>query len=498
MGLLVIICLILLAIVAVQIGRVTELAAKIRGEEEMQEQSNKRHGFIGMVFMIVFLVGCVWSSLYYKNWMLGYGPHESASAHGGSLDDLFDITLFFTGIVFVITQILLFYFANKYRGVRGRKALFMPHDNTLEIVWTAIPALVMAFLVIKGLDVWNTVMADVGPEDNELEIEATGYQFAWNIRYPGADNKLGTRDFKKIVLGSNPIGQDWTDKKNLDDFHPSEIVLPVGKKVRVRITALDVLHNFYLPHFRVKMDAIPGLPTYFVFTPTKTTEEYRRELSKYPEYNALFDQNDPELGTLWENFEYELACAELCGTGHFSMRRVVRVVSEEEYQDWLDQQQSLYLSQIRGTDEDPYKDEWLDFEIAERRSDFNDTFEKILTAPDSIAKIIRFKYVNFETGSAQLTALSRYELGFLVDAMNKYPNLTIELSGHTDNTGDIDANQLLSENRAKSVYDFLLAQNIGADRLTSVGYGQTQPIDTNDTDAGREQNRRTEFKILTQ
>lgn len=135
----------------------------------------------------------------------------------------------------------------------------------------------MTFLVVGGLDAWNEVMADVSDDDKYLEIEATGFQFGWNLRYPGADGLIGEKNYK-IISSENPLGQNWKDEKNLDDFLATELVLPVGQKVRVRITAQDVLHNFYLPHFRVKMDAIPGMPTYFVFTPSKTTEEYRQEL----------------------------------------------------------------------------------------------------------------------------------------------------------------------------------------------------------------------------
>ena len=104
------------------------------------------------------------------------------------------------------------------------------------------------FLVVGGLDVWNEAMADVEPGEEVIEFEATGYQFAWALRYPGEDGKLGTRDYTKIN-GVNSLGQVWTDEKNLDDLMVDEIVLPKGKKVRVRIIARDVLHNFYLPHF---------------------------------------------------------------------------------------------------------------------------------------------------------------------------------------------------------------------------------------------------------
>jgi cytochrome c oxidase subunit 2 len=356
--------ILLIIVVMVQVGKVTELANKLRGEEEAEQLSNKRSGMGLLIFMVAFLVFCVGSAIYYKNWMLGYGPHEAASEHGGRLDSLFNVTLFFTGIVFVITQLLLFYFAWKYSGVKGRKALFMPHDNRLEIVWTVIPAVVMTFLVISGLDAWNEVMADTKDGEEYMEIEATGYQFAWHIRYPGEDGKLGARDYK-LINAVNPIGQDWNDQKNWDDLHPSEIVLPVGKQVRVRITSRDVLHNFYLPHFRLKMDAVPGMPTYFVFTPSKTTEEYRRELSTYKEYQAPSDPADPNSDPLWKVFNYELACAELCGSGHYSMRRIVRIVSEEEYKTWLAEQKPYYQNSVRNTAEDPFNGQQLPGEVSE-------------------------------------------------------------------------------------------------------------------------------------
>jgi len=352
-SLIVLLCIVLLLIVILQISRINDLAKRIRGDEESELISNNQTAVWLLVFVIVFLIGTVWSAYHYKNYMLGYGPHVSASEHGGKLDTIFDITLVATGIVFFITQFLLFYFAFKYRQKKGRKALYMPHDNKLEVIWTIVPAVVMAALVIGGLDAWNTVMKDVDEKDNYMEIEAMGMQFAWVIRYPGADGALGTRNFRKIT-GANPMGLDWTDAKTLDDFQPNEIVLPVGKKVRVRITSRDVLHSFFIPHMRVKMDAVPGMPTYFVFTPKITTAEYRNNLSKYAEYNTLADPKDPDSKKRWEIFEYELACAELCGNSHFSMRVPVKIVTEQEYQTWLKTQTSYYVQNIQGKDEDPY------------------------------------------------------------------------------------------------------------------------------------------------
>lgn len=497
-GLIIIGCLILIVIVVIQIGRVTELAAKIRGEEEVQFESNKRSANFMLLFMIVFLALTIWSAWHYKNWMLGYGPHESASAHGIALDDAFNITLFFTGIVFVLTHIALFWFAYKYRGRKGVISEFMPHDNKLEVIWTAVPAVVMCFLVIKGLVAWNEVMSDVKEGEEHIEIEATGQQFLWHLRYPGPDGKLGTRNFRLIKSGENPLGQDWMDDKNLDDLMPSDIVLPVGKKVRVRITAMDVLHNFYLPHFRVKMDAVPGMPTYFVFTPTKTTEEYRQELSKYPEYQQPSDPKDPKSPPLWKTFEYELACAELCGKGHFSMKKLVRIVSEEEYEKWLKEQQSYYLSSVRGKDFDPRKDEVLDLEVRKRKQDFETAVDKALSAAKPEEKVIRLDYVYYKTGSAELDDKSKYELDNLVGVLNKYPKMTIEIASHTDSDGEDADNLTLSQNRSRSVFSYLVGKQISASRLSSKGYGETKPVDSNDTDEGKAKNRRTEFQILTQ
>lgn len=496
-GLIVIAILILLAIVVVQIGKVTELSSRIRGEEEIELRNNRTQGRWLLIFMVVFLTLCFLTAAYYKNWMMGYGPHTAASAHGGQLDQLFDTTLWFTGIVFVITHILLFYFAWKYSARKGQRASFISHNNTLEIVWSSIPAVVMTFLVIKGLVAWNGVMADVSPDEEVIEIEATGYQFAWHIRYPGPDGLLGSRDYKKIT-GANPLGQVWTDDKNLDDIHPSEIVLPVNKKVRVRITSRDVLHNFFLPHFRMKMDAVPGIPTYFVFTPITTTEEYRAGLSQYPEYNVPIDPEDPDSPMLWEVYNFELACAELCGSSHFAMRRIVRIVSEEEYEEWLASQHSYYMTNIRNTRYDSRLGEIFDTEITERHHDFFTEMERLLATPEGQEKILAMKYTSFETGSTTLTGHSKHEISNAAELMRKYPDVHFEVGGHTDNTGDAAENLILSQQRAEVVVAELVKRGIDPLRLKAVGYGQMRPSTDNDTEEGRAQNRRTELKIIAQ
>jgi cytochrome c oxidase subunit 2 len=494
-ALIIFLSLVLLVIVIMQISKLTDLYARIRGEEEVEERMNRSQARGMLLFLVGFLALTILSATWWKNYMLGYGPHGAASAHGGTLDSLFNWTLFFTGVVFILTHIGLFYFAWKYKKQKGSKGVHVSHNDTLEIVWSAIPAVVMTFLVVKGLLAWNKTMADVKEGEDYVEIEATGYQFAWHLRYPGPDGLLGTRDYKKITA-ENPLGQDWTDAKNWDDIHPDEIVLPVNKKVRVRITARDVLHNFYLPHFRVKMDAVPGLPTYFVFTPTKTTEEYRNELRNYPEYNKPKDPTDPESKMLWEEFNYELACAELCGRSHYSMRRIVRIVSEDEYNAWLAKQQSYYLSSVRGKDADPNKGKLLDIEIKSNREALFTTVEQTLADTAGVGKAIRLDFVQFATGANTLTEDSRHQIADLAEILKKYPQLRIEVGGHTDNVGDAAANVTLSQDRANVVRDALVANGIDGARLVAAGYGSSRPTETNDTEEGRAKNRRTEFKII--
>ncbi len=337
----------LLGVILIQIGKISDLSSNILGEEKYEERNNAKQAFWLLVFMVVFLVGTIWSALHFKNQLLGYGPLKAASEHGSMIDDVFNTTLIPTGIIFVITHILLFWYAYKYHKRRGHRAKFISHNNTLELLWTIVPVIVMTFLVVKGMIVWNKVMPDIDSDTQYLEIEATGYQFAWDIRYPGPDGVLGNKDYRLIDPANNSLGIDWSDPASHDDVilgGTDMIVLPVDTTIRVRITSKDVLHNFYLPHFRVKMDAVPGLPTYFVFRPTKTTAEFRKELKKYPEWNEPYDPEDPKSNPRWKEFNFELACAELCGVGHYSMRRVVKIVTQDEYKAWEKDLKATYLA----------------------------------------------------------------------------------------------------------------------------------------------------------
>lgn len=490
--LIVFICIALLLLIILQVARVRDLAKQLRGAEEITARNTNATGLYLLAFVGVFLTVATFSAFYYKNYMLGYGPHESASEHGLRIDTMMNWTLLVTYSVFILTHILLFYYAFKYRTKKGRKAQFISHDNTLEIAWTAIPAVVMTFLVIGGLDAWNDIMGDVGEGEDVVEIEATGYQFGWQMRYPGPDGLLGKKDFR-LITGVNALGQDFRDPKNHDDILMQDVVLKKGQKYRVRITAQDVLHDFYLPQFRVKMDAVPGLPTYFVFTPTKTTKEYRKELSQYEEYQVI-DEDDGEK-MLWETRDFELACAELCGIGHWSMRKKVIVLEPEEYDDLMAEQESFYLTSIRNSDADPFKGELLPFEIKQRSEEFNAAATSALETPEDDDNTLVLEYVTFETGSATLTSLSRYQLDDAVAFLEANPDVMAQLRGHTDNQGDAELNMDLSERRARAVQSYLTENGVAPSRLTSVGFGQTRPLEDNATEEGRAVNRRTELYI---
>jgi len=284
-------------------------------DKKIATGSNKVNAGLFLVLLIGGFGWMFWYSIvYFDDYTL-----PVASEHGVVTDHLFWVTMAITGFVFVVTHILLFVFPVKYYYKEDRKAMFFPENHKLELIWTVVPAIVLAGLVFTGLQAWNDITSEA-PADSEV-IEVFGQQFAWVPRYSGADDKLGDFDYRKISL-DNKLGVDFTDEEALDDFIPREIHLPKGKPVLFKIRARDVLHSVYAPHFRLKMDAVPGMPTQFHFVPTKTTAEMREETGN-PEFN------------------YELACAEVCGRGHFAMRLLIIVDTPEEYEKWKSEHKTL-------------------------------------------------------------------------------------------------------------------------------------------------------------
>jgi cytochrome c oxidase subunit 2 len=303
-----------------KILRVYDLTNKMQGKKGINW--NNVMGVICLVFLIVGMYGAYWSLTVQGSMKLPV----SASAHGGDIDDMFNLTTVLTLIVFVITQICLFGFAFFYRGSEKRKGYYYPHNNTIEKIWTVIPAIVLTILVIFGFFTWQNVM-DSANRKGDLNIDVTGHQFAWELRYPGPDGKLGSVDYK-LTTGLNNLGVDFKDRNSYDDIHADTLVLPVNHPVRLNIHAQDVIHSVYMPQFRVQLNAVPGLPTFFRFIPTITTAQMRVET------------DNPK-------FEYLLYCNKICGGGHYNMQKVVRVVSEAEYQDWIAHQKPYMTDALK-------------------------------------------------------------------------------------------------------------------------------------------------------
>lgn len=350
LGIIILICIIL---VVFYVARTVELTKEIQGELDDTTKRSNIQGILLLGFLIVFFIGIAWSSKLFLPRMIP----TPASVHGLEIQKLFNITLFFTGIVFIITHIVLFWFAFRYREKKGAKAFSFTHSNMLEIIWTVIPAAVMMILVAKGMITWLNIFPSTKdmPKD-KLVIEVTAQQFKWNLRYPGVDGNFGNRKIDQEHIGiaskeewwKNEFGIDWDDSASHDDFFADTLYLVKNKPVLCKLGALDVLHSFYLPHFFVKMDCVPGVPTTFYFTPTHTTMEKREELSKLPEWQKI----NPTTGApRYTTFMYELACTELCGRSHFGMQKYVMVVEQAEYDKWVLCHTPAYASVKKAKDD---------------------------------------------------------------------------------------------------------------------------------------------------
>lgn len=306
---------VLVLVILYMIFRIGNLVTLVKGEKDAVGSGNKINAFLMMAFMIIGLVGFYWYSFaHFDKYTL-----PIASEHGKITDSLFWVTMAICVAAFTIIFIVMFWFAYKYQYKEGRKAEYFADNHTLEILWTLVPAVVMALLIFRGLRAWSDI---TGPASKDaVIIEMVAQQFAWTARYPGQkDEELGKIDFR-LIDASNEFGLDLSDKNSFDDFKSQELHLPVGKEVVLKIRSKDVLHSVFLPHFRVKMDAVPGMRTQFKFIPTKTTQQMRDETGN-PAFN------------------YEMACTEICGKGHFTMRFPVVVDDADSYAKWKGSQES--------------------------------------------------------------------------------------------------------------------------------------------------------------
>ena len=313
---------VLIFLVIFQISKASEYVSILKGEEKARKQSNRINGFMMIGFLIVGLIGVWWcNELYYPHSSL---PEGAASVEGRSIDTMMWTDIIITGFVFFVTQILLFWFSFKYQASDKRKAYYYPHNNTLELIWTGVPAITLTILVVFGLKGWFKFTSDA-PKNSQV-IEITGHQFGWEIRYPGKDGVFGRKNYKLTnPAQGNPLGVDWEDAASHDDIHvPTTMHVVVNKPVKLVINSQDVIHDVGLPQFRMKMDAVPGMPTTLWFTPDITTKEMAKK------------KGNPD-------FVYEIACDQMCGKGHFTMRGVIVVETQKEYNAWMIKQRPEYI-----------------------------------------------------------------------------------------------------------------------------------------------------------
>jgi len=327
--------IVLVFVVIFQIAKASEYVSILKGEESARKQNNTINGFLMLAFLFLGLIGVFYCHHILSGRLLG----ESASKEGEKVDEMLNLTFIVTGIVFFITQILLFWFAYRFQEKENRRALFFPHNNTMEVIWTVVPAIVLSVLVVIGLRNWFIFTGDA--PKNALVVEVTGRQFGWIFRYPGRDKEFGKRYFRNIDPSSNSLGLVWADNKEFnqkadpatydDIVNDNTMYVIKNRPVKLIIGSRDVIHDVGLPHFRMKMDAVPGIPTTLWFTPKYTTAEMKEKTGN-------------------PNFQYEISCDQICGNGHYSMKGIIEVVSREEYDAWMVKQKPYYYSAFPDRD----------------------------------------------------------------------------------------------------------------------------------------------------
>lgn len=413
-----VVVIILGVITLAQLMRLYETSSKLRkgGEQDISNSDNDLNAKAMIAFMVLLFGGFIWLMLHY-GWV-GRGP--SASVHGEDQDWLLNINLIIIIAVFFLTNALLFIFSYKYVRKAGVKAYYFPHDNKLEAAWTITPAIVLAIIIILGLQQWNQVTDKAS--DEALRVELFSYQFGWEARYAGVDNKLGKFDYKLTtdknplallttesieeainVMENGPAGikvlesqlndhnlmlipddrekmsEDLNRKERmirllyqmkkghnpqLDAFAWDDIMqkdtlyLKKGTEYEFNFRSKDVIHSAYFPHFRVQMNTVPGQTTRFKFTPKLSTKEMRDI------------KND-------ENFNYALLCNKICGGSHYKMRMFVVVLEPKEYDEWM-------AGKVNST----FKDSFFGAEMAEETPAETETTDKEESTEEIVQEVI--------------------------------------------------------------------------------------------------------------
>ena len=257
--------------------------------------------FVAIIFVLI-IVGSIIFHFWSPWWW------TPVASNWGNIDDTIILTFWVTGAVFVAVCLFMSYCVWAYRYRPDRKAEYKPEDKKLEFRLTWLTALGVAALLAPGLVVWNKFIT---VPENAMKIEVVAYQWGWNYRLPGADGVLGKTSVG-LISDDNPYGLDSSDPNSKDDIlvMDADLHLEINQPVKVELRSFDVLHNFYVPQFRAKMDMLPGIITYYWFIPEKKGD-------------------------------YEILCAEYCGTGHYAMRGRVLVDDEKDYSNWLAKQISF-------------------------------------------------------------------------------------------------------------------------------------------------------------
>jgi cytochrome c oxidase subunit II len=376
------IVVIVLGVIAIaQLVRMYELSSKLgkKSESDFNIRDNNLNGKLLFGFMLFQFLGFIYLMLKY-GWT---GRGESASVHGDQYDWLLNLNLWIVIAVFFLTNFLLFWFSAKYVKKPGVKAYYFVHDNKMEVIWTIIPAVVLAVIIILGLRTWNNITDDAAKDS--IRVELFSKQFDWTARYSGEDNMLGKFDYK-LTTDANELGlmtqatidsaifhmengvsgiktleaklndrntimvpedreamvNDLSRKQRLirllyqmkekhdtkidamaydDIIQKDTLFLSVNKEYEFTFRAKDVIHSAYFPHFRAQMNTVPGLTTRFKFEPDITTAEMRKKM------------NNPK-------FSYVLMCNKICGGAHYKMKMIVVVLSEKEYKNWMDKKKA--------------------------------------------------------------------------------------------------------------------------------------------------------------
>ncbi|WP_310379403.1 cytochrome c oxidase subunit II [Flavobacterium sp.] len=346
-SLLVIIVLILLSIALWQLTKIFDLTQVGVISDDSQvatDNDNNVQGYLMFGFLAFIYIFTIYGLLKWGGLVL----HTPASAHGGDLDSLMNITWLVIFFVQTITQALLYYFSFKYRGRKDQKALYFSDNNKLEIIWSVIPAVVLAGLILYGLYAWANIMF-INEDEDTVVIEVYAQQFKWAVRYSGDDNVLGKANVR-LIEGVNTLGVDLSDPNSQDDKVATEIHIPKGKKIHFKFRSQDVLHSAFFPHFRAQMNCIPGMVTEFAFEPIYTTSEYRElpfMIEKVSKINAIRAKKSIELVAKGETaldpytFDYLLLCNKICGASHYNMQMKVIVDSPEDYKKWLSEKPTI-------------------------------------------------------------------------------------------------------------------------------------------------------------